>query len=243
MPVVVEVDAAHAVLAPAVKLPQIKVAGAEVVVDDVQDHRQAGSMRRFDEPLEAGRAAVVGFHGKNARGVVSPRQLAGELGQGHHFDDVHAQSLQMVEFLHGFGELVRLSILFVVKGSQVHFINHQFVDRGEVEIVAFPVKVRVVDHRVSHRTGDLAGIGVDAQQFLVAVDDAVAILVADGGRGDVRVPVTVPLLHHGVGVGRPIVERADDAHRIGVGSPYTKRDARLVKDRSHPGEGFLDCGC
>ena len=43
-----------AVLAPAVKLPQIEIAGAEVVVDDVQDHRQAGSMRRFDEPLEAG---------------------------------------------------------------------------------------------------------------------------------------------------------------------------------------------
>ena len=197
-------------------------------------------MHRFDEPLEAGRTAVVGFHGENARRVVSPRQLAGELGQGHHFDDVHAQSLQMVEFLDGFCELVRLPILLVVKGSQVHFINHQFVDRREVEIVAFPVKVRVVDHRVAHRTGDLAGIGVDAQQFLVAADDAVAILVADGGRGDVRVPVAIPLLRHGVRIGRPIVERAGDIHRVGVGSPDTKRDARLVRDRSHPGADFLD---
>ena len=131
MPVVVEVDAAHAVFAPAVKLPQIEIAGAEVVVDDVQNHRQAGSMRRFDEPLEAARTAVVGFHGENARGVVSPRQLAGELGQGHHFHDVHAQSLQMVEFLQGFLKLVRLPIFLVVKGSQVHFINHEFVDRQE----------------------------------------------------------------------------------------------------------------
>jgi hypothetical protein len=146
----------------------------------------------------------------------------------------------MVEFLQGLFELVRLPILLVVEGSQVHFINHQFVDRRQVEIVAFPVKMRIADHRVAHRTGDLARIGVDAQQLLVAVGNVVAILVADGDRGDVRVPVAIPFLHHGVRVGRPIVERADDTHRVGVGGPDTKRDARLVKDRSHPGAGFLD---
>ena len=82
MPVAVEVDAAQPVLAPAVKLPKIEVAGAEVVVDDVHDHPQAGPMHGLDKPLEAGCTAIVGLHGENASRVVSPRQLAGELGQG-----------------------------------------------------------------------------------------------------------------------------------------------------------------
>ena len=52
-PVVVEVDAAAVVLAPAVEPPQVEVARAEVVVDDVEDDREAVLVRGLDELLEA----------------------------------------------------------------------------------------------------------------------------------------------------------------------------------------------
>ena len=54
-PVVVEVDAALAVLGPAVELPEVEVARAEVVVDDVEDHGDAALVGGFDERLEAPR--------------------------------------------------------------------------------------------------------------------------------------------------------------------------------------------
>ena len=50
--VVVEVDAARAVLAPAVELPQGEVARAEVVVDDVEDDGDAVRVGGLDEALE-----------------------------------------------------------------------------------------------------------------------------------------------------------------------------------------------
>ncbi len=139
----------------------------------------------------------------------------------------------MVEFQDGFCKFVRLSIFFVVKSSQMHFVNHQFVDRSEVEIVAFPVKPRVVDHRVSHRAGDLPRVGIDPHECLVAGHEPEPIFAADGGRGDVCVPVSIPLLRHGVRLGRPIVERAGHEHRVGVGGPDTKCDAGFVWKRPH----------
>jgi hypothetical protein len=55
--VLVEVDPAHAVLGPAVELPEVEVARAEVVVDDVEDDREAGLMGGTDEILERVRTA------------------------------------------------------------------------------------------------------------------------------------------------------------------------------------------
>ena len=56
--VVVEVDSAAIVLGPAVELPKIEVPRAKVVVNDVEDHRDAVSVGALDELLERQRAAV-----------------------------------------------------------------------------------------------------------------------------------------------------------------------------------------
>ena len=243
VPVVVEVDAALIVLAPAVKLPQIQITRAEVVVDDVQNHADPGLMGRLDEAFETGRTAVVGFHGENAGGVVSPGQVTGELGQRHHFDDVDAQLLQVAKLLSRLGELVGLPILLVVKRAQVHFIDHEFVDGRKMEVIACPVKVGRVDDRIPHRTGDFPRIGVNAQHLLVAVQNSVAIFATDACRGDVHVPVTFLFLRHRVCVGRPIVKRSRHIDRVGVRSPDPKGDARLVKNRTHSAVNFLRCDC
>ena len=56
--VVVEVDSAAIVLGPAVELPKIEVAGAQVVVNNVQDHRDALLVGALDELFERQRASV-----------------------------------------------------------------------------------------------------------------------------------------------------------------------------------------
>ena len=51
--IVVEVDATAIVLGPAVELPQIEVARAQVVVHDVEDHRDALLWARLTNRLNA----------------------------------------------------------------------------------------------------------------------------------------------------------------------------------------------
>ena len=93
--VVVEVDSAAIVLGPAVELPEIEVAGAQVVVNDVQDHRDALLMGALDEPFERQRASVDGLHREDMGGVVTPRPVSRELGHRHGLDRIDAELFQM----------------------------------------------------------------------------------------------------------------------------------------------------
>jgi len=77
--VVVEVDAAALVLGPAVELPQIEVARAQVVVHDVEDHRDALLVGALDESLERHRASLGDLNRKDMGRVVPPRPLSREL--------------------------------------------------------------------------------------------------------------------------------------------------------------------
>ena len=96
-PVVVEVDAALVVLAPAVELPEVEVARAEVVVDDVEDHRDPALVRGLDERLEALGPAVGALDGEDVGGVVAPGDVAGELRRRHDLHRVHPEPLQVPE--------------------------------------------------------------------------------------------------------------------------------------------------
>ena len=82
-PVVVEIDAAAAVLRPAVEVPEVEVVGAEMVVDDVVDDRDAAGMRRIDQAPKAVGAAIVLLDGEDVGGVVAPGDVAGELVGRH----------------------------------------------------------------------------------------------------------------------------------------------------------------
>ena len=52
------------VFLPAVKLPEVQIAGAEVVVDDVHQYTDAALMRGTNKFFQRARTAVIGFHGK-----------------------------------------------------------------------------------------------------------------------------------------------------------------------------------
>ena len=57
-----------------------------MVVDDVEKHGQAATVRRIDKPLQSSRAAVAILHGIGMNAVVAPIPLAGELGDRHQLD-------------------------------------------------------------------------------------------------------------------------------------------------------------
>jgi len=70
--VVVEVDAALVVLGPAVEAPQVEIGGPEVVVDHVQEDRDAALVGLAHERLETVRPTVGALHREDVRGVVAP---------------------------------------------------------------------------------------------------------------------------------------------------------------------------
>ena len=103
--IVVEVDSTAIVLGPAVELPQIEVARAKVVVNDVEDHCDAVFVGALDELLERQRASVGELNRKDMGGVVAPRPLSRELGYRHDLDRVDAELFQMSQTGRHRGEL------------------------------------------------------------------------------------------------------------------------------------------
>jgi hypothetical protein len=60
---VVEIDSAVVVgIGPPVEAPQVEIAGATVIVNHIEDHRDAVPMSRLDELVKALRSAQRGFH-------------------------------------------------------------------------------------------------------------------------------------------------------------------------------------
>ena len=70
-------------------------AGAEVVVDDVQDHAEAFAVRGVDEPREPVRTAVRRMRRERVDAVVAPVAVAREGRDGHQLDRGDAELAQL----------------------------------------------------------------------------------------------------------------------------------------------------
>ena len=77
--------------------PQIVPVRAEVIVDDVEQNRDAAPMRGLDEGLEPLRAPVGRVGRIEADAVVAPAAAAAEVGDRHQLDRGHAEGGQVIE--------------------------------------------------------------------------------------------------------------------------------------------------
>ena len=78
---------------------QVVSRGAEMVVDDVEDHAETATMAGIDETGEAFRPSIGVVRRVEVDAVVAPAAVAGELGHGQHLDRIDAQIDQRVEVL------------------------------------------------------------------------------------------------------------------------------------------------
>ena len=77
------------------ELAQVVALRAEVVVDDVEEDRQAVRVAGVDQPLQPVRPAVAVLGGVGEDAVVAPVAAAGELGDRHQLDRGDAQLAQV----------------------------------------------------------------------------------------------------------------------------------------------------
>ena len=78
---------------------EVVAVGAEVVVNHVEDHRQAEAVGAVDEPAEVIGPAVAVERGEQIDAVVAPAEGAGELGHRHDLQDRDAQVGEVRELL------------------------------------------------------------------------------------------------------------------------------------------------
>ena len=79
------------------ELAQIVPFRPEMVIDDVQEGRQALGMAGVDQPRQAVRAAVASLRGVREHAVVTPVSRTRELGDRHDLDGRHAQLAEVAQ--------------------------------------------------------------------------------------------------------------------------------------------------
>src|SRR4030095_10039325 len=115
----------------------------------------------------------------------------------------------------------------------MQFVDDELVAPHEMEVIALPVKGRVVDNGVADRAGYLAGIRVDALELALRRGQQVAVLISDMSLGNVGVPVAVLLRLHGMPVAVPVVERSDDGNPLGIRRPHAEPNSPRMRNGSH----------
>ena len=236
-PVLVEVDAAAVVLAPAVESPQVQVAWPEVVVHHIQNYCKALAMGLLHEILELRRPAVGRLDSERMGRVVPPTAIPGELGNGHHLDAVDAQPLQVVELLDGVGKGAGcVHIRFgIVERADMQLVDDPLVPRWcRVEVVV-PIEGAVVDDAVAHRVGDVPGMWINPAQFAGRRVEVEAVFLPGFCIRYVCGPVSVLFRVQRVGFRFPVVEITDDADRRGMRCPDAEGRAVGVRNGTHAG--------
>jgi hypothetical protein len=115
----------------------------------------------------------------------------------------------------------------------MQFVDDDLVAPHEMEVIALPVKGRVVDNGVADRAGYLAGIRVDALELALRRGQQVAVLITDMSLCNVSVPVPVLLGLHGMTLAVPVVERSDNGNPLGIRRPHAETNSPRMRNGSH----------
>ena len=118
---------------------QVVPVWSKMIVDDVEEHRDAASMRRLDKSLEMLRAAVAGVGCIRQHAVVAPSPSAGKVADRHDLNCGHSETREMVELLDGGDEGA-----FRCESPDMQFVEHRVVPRASAPILS-PVIACMVD--------------------------------------------------------------------------------------------------
>ena len=98
---------------------------ADVVVDDVEDDREPGFVRRVEEPRQPGRAAIGRLRRRQVNAVISPSSLARKLRNRHQLDRGHAELRELAEV----GDHA-LECALRRERPHVELVDHEILERG-----------------------------------------------------------------------------------------------------------------
>src|SRR4051812_12749391 len=135
---------------------QVITLRAEVVVDDIEQDREAARMAGFDKGLQIVRPAVAGSGRIKLDAVIAPVAPAGERADRHQLDRGHTQIAQIVEPAESPREIAARR-----KGAEMEFVYDEFLPGTAVPAGVVPAIGRSIDHlaRTMHAFRLKAGSG------------------------------------------------------------------------------------
>jgi hypothetical protein len=143
------------------ELLEVVALGADVVVDDVDDHREAVRVARIDERAQAAGTAVGRLRREQVHAVVAPVAAARKLGERHELDRGHAEPDEVRELRNHAGERA-----LGRERADVQLVDHELALRDAAPRVVVPdERARIDDarrtvhaHRLAaaHRIGPVA---------------------------------------------------------------------------------------
>ncbi len=232
--IVIKINATHTVFLPAVKLPEIQVARSEMVVNHVQNNRNASPVQLAHKHLEAVWTTIDTLNSKYIRRIVTPGVVARKFRDGHNLDRIYAKPFQMPYSLHRSIKIPRFTLRIRKKRTDVHLIDYQFIVRRQLKIVVLPIKTGcVVNDSIACGISDLPGVWVNPRQLLVTVDQHKFIFVPWFCRFHICVPIPVFFMGQGCCPLGPAVELAHYIDRLSVRRPDSKGNPVFMDDRPH----------
>ena len=136
---------------------QVITLRAEVVVDHVEQDREAARMAGFDKGLQIVRPAVAGSRRIKLDAIIAPVAPAGELADRHQLDRGHTQIAQIVEPAESPREIAARR-----KGAEMEFVYDEFLPGTAAPAGVVPAIGRSIDHlaRTMHAFRLKAGSGI-----------------------------------------------------------------------------------
>ncbi len=224
---------------------QVVAVRAEVVADEIQHDADVQAMGAIDEALEVlGRAvAAVGRVGQHA--VVAPVARAGEVGDGHQFDQVDAQGHQVRQ--------APAQARVAAAQAGVHFLDDRLLPGARPPVRVAPGVGRRIGHdagiadvavlqpggRIGHRRAVGQAVAVARARRAAGDPDLdVALGIGDGGQ---RRPALHFQGHPGRRLRRPEAEQRR-AVRLGECAPGPRRGGGAVRGGVHAQGGAHEAG-
>ena len=192
---------------------QIVAVGTEMVVDDIEDHREPERMCGVDEALEGLVIAVVVKRRKEMHAVVAPTPASGEFRDRQHFDQGDADVLEPGQPLDRCVERACFG-----EGADVQLVDHLTLQRDSFPVPVAPlISMRLHEQRRTMRAfGLITRAGIRPGSLAV---DSISIEIAHRRFMRIEDEVAVRCSLH--------IERLrsifqDDLDALGVGSPNTE---------------------
>ena len=216
---------------------QVIPAGAEMVIDHVEQHRQARRVRRVYQPFEAAPPTVGTGRGIQCDAIIAPVMVTGKIGHRHKFqrgDTQFAQTGQPLDQgLKGAG---------LGRRADMHFIDDQLVARN-----AAPGAVGPVERRIDHLRGAMHPGRLGARGRIGPIPAAVEpehIVGTRPGPGNQPGPVTPRLTAERVDRGHRAILVEDHRDLVAVGCPDPEKHAAGAQQRPQrggPGRSAAPC--
>lgn len=163
-------------------------------------------MGTLDEALQAEGSPVIRINGKEVRGVVAPGAHACKLPNRHDLNRIHTKALEILEPSRDRNEFPGPEWIIVIKGTNVQLINDELIPGRHGEMIIRPVKLGIMNDRVTNRACNFPCIGINPPDHSSRGDKLILVWITNLRPFHLNQPVAAFYRLHRMSGSIPVIE-------------------------------------